>query len=447
MSLSNLMSDSASFPQNALMKPKRLLLLTSKLGYQTRSFSDAARKLDVEIVFATDRCHQLDDPWNDRAIAVHFEEPEAAAYSILETLRGNEPDGVLALGDRSVITAAYVARGLGIFHNHPASVESCRSKEKMREAFRVSGLRTPAFRALPIVPTPDAALSGIKFPCVVKPICLSASQGVMRANNTAEFRRAVERLAHLLQSPELRASRDPDLDRMIVEHYIPGREVAVEGLISEGVLRVLAIFDKPDPLRGPYFEETIYVTPSRLPREQQDAIARCARDAARALGLIHGPIHAEFRVNDEGVWPLEIAPRPIGGLCARALRFGPELISLEELLVRHAIGFDGTDAEREAISSGVMMIPVPANGILERVEGESEARAVENIVSLEITARLHDKIVAWPEGSSYLGFIFARADEPEKVERALREAHAKLNFVVSAELPVSNAATGKLPMV
>jgi biotin carboxylase len=433
--------------QNTPTKPKRLLLLTSKLGYQTRSFSDAARKLGVEIVFATDRCHQLDDPWNDRAIAVHFEEPESAALSILETLRGNEPAGVLALGDRSVITAAYVARGLGIFHNHPASVESCRSKEKMREAFRVSGLRTPAFRALPIVPIPDAALSGIKFPCVVKPICLSASQGVMRANNQAEFGRAVERLAHLLQSPELRASRDPELDRMIVEDYIPGREVAVEGLISEGVLRILAIFDKPDPLEGPYFEETIYVTPSRLSQQQQEAIARCARDASRALGLIHGPIHAEFRVNDNEVWPLEIALRPIGGLCARALRFGPELISLEELLVRHAMGFDGTDLERETISSGVMMIPVPANGILGRVEGVEEAREVSGITSIEITARLHDKIISWPEGSSYLGFIFARAEDPEKVERALREAHAKLNFVVSAELPVSNAATGKLPLV
>jgi biotin carboxylase len=447
MSSSNATSDSVNPVQNTPTTPKRLLLLTSKLGYQTRSFSDAARKLGVEIIFATDRCHQLDDPWNDRAIAVHFEEPESAALSIMETLRGNEPDGVLALGDRSVITAAYVARGLGILHNHPASVESCRSKEKMREAFRVSGLRTPAFRALPIIPVPYAALSGIKFPCVVKPICLSASQGVMRANNQAEFRRAVERLAHLLRSPELRASRDPELDRMIVEDYIPGKEVAVEGLISEGVLRILAIFDKPDPLEGPYFEETIYVTPSRLSREQQDAIEKCARDSARALGLIHGPIHAEFRVNDEEVWPLEIAPRPIGGLCARALRFGPELISLEELLVRHAMGFDGTDLERETISSGVMMIPVPANGILERVEGVEEAREVSGIASIEITARLHDKIISWPEGSSYLGFIFARSEDPEKVERALREAHAKLNFVVSAELPVSNAATGKLPLV
>jgi hypothetical protein len=150
-------------------------------------------------------------------------------------------------------------------------------------------------------------------------------------------------------------------------------------------------------------------------------------------------------VKDDGVWPLEIAPRPIGGLCARALRFGPELISLEELLVRQAVGLIGSEVTREAIASGVMMIPVPENGILERVEGVEEASASENIASLEITARLHDKIVAWPEGSSYLGFIFARADEPEKVEQALREAHGKLKFVVRAELPVSNAATGKLP--
>src|ERR1019366_10238861 len=182
MPSSNASSDSVNPVQSTPTKPKRLLLLTSKLGYQTRSFSDAARKLGVEVMFATDRCHQLDDPWNDRAIAVHFEEPEAADFSILEALRGNEPDGELSLGDRSVITAAYVARGLGIFHNHPASVESCRSKEKMREAFRVSGLRTPSFHALPLISTPDPAISGIKFPCVVKPICLSASQGVMRAN-------------------------------------------------------------------------------------------------------------------------------------------------------------------------------------------------------------------------------------------------------------------------
>src|SRR5579863_5799913 len=426
-------------------RAKRLLLLTSKLGYQTRSFAEAARKLGVEMIYATDRCHQLDDPWNDRAIAVHFEEPEAAAYTILETLRGTEPDGVLALGDRSVITAAYVARGQGLFHNHPAAVEACRSKERMREAFRAAGLKNPWFRALALKPVPDPALSGISFPCVVKPICLSASQGVMRANNPAEFARAVERLARLQESPELRASRDPNLDRMILEGYIPGKEVAVEGLLTEGSLRILAIFDKPDLLEGPYFEETIYVTPSRLPGDRQSAIAKCATDAARALGLVHGPIHAEFRLNDEGVWPLEVAPRPIGGLCARALRFGPENISLEELLVRHALGMPGSDLEREEAASGVMMIPVPANGVLERVEGIEEARTTPGVTSIEITARLKDAIVAWPEGSSYLGFIFARGNALEMVEAALRAAHEKLRCVIGSELPVGHAATGKLP--
>ena len=433
--------------QNAKTKGKRLLLLTSKLGYQTRSFAEAATKLGVELLYATDRCHQLDDPWNDRAIAVHFEKPETAALSIYETLRGTEPDGVLALGDRSVITAAYLARRLGLFHNHPASVEACRSKERTREAFHATGLPTPWFRALPLVPTPDPAFAGISFPCVVKPLCLSASQGVMRANNPVEFSRVVARLARLLQSPELRASGDPDLDRMIVEGYIPGREVAVEGLLTEGVLRILGIFDKPDPLEGPYFEETIYVTPSRLTENQQQGIALCSRDAVRALGLVHGPVHAEFRVNEEGVWPLEVAPRPIGGLCARALRFGPDLISLEELLVRHALGLPGTEIERESAASGVMMIPVPSSGLFERVDGVEEARATLGIESIEITARLHDTIVAWPEGSSYLGFIFARGPNPGEVKAALRIAHSILRFVIAPELPVGNAATGKLPAV
>jgi biotin carboxylase len=431
--------------QNPISPPKRLLLLTSKLGYQTRSFAEAARKLGVELVYATDRCHQLDDPWNDRAIPVHFETPEAAAADILEALRGAEPDGILALGDRSVIAAAYAARGLGIFYNHPASVEACRNKEHMRAAFRDAGLRVPWFRTLPLNPTPDPALAGVKFPCVVKPLCLSASQGVMRANNPAEFKASAGRIARLLRSPELKMQRDPNLERVLVESYIPGREVAVEGLLTEGTLRVLAIFDKPDPLAGPFFEETIYVTPSRLSEDQQNSIRRAAAEAARALGLIHGPIHAEFRVNESGVWPLEIAPRPIGGLCARALRFGSEQISLEELLVRHALGLPGSDLEREAASSGVMMIPVPATGVLERIDGLEDAAMTPGVDSIEITARLHDTIVAWPEGSSYPGFIFARGTQPAEVEQALRDANAKLRFTISPELPVGHPATGELP--
>ncbi|HUK31789.1 MAG TPA: ATP-grasp domain-containing protein [Candidatus Acidoferrum sp.] len=432
---------------NSPSRSKRLLLLASKLGYQTLSFAEAARKLGVELIYATDRCHQLDDPWNDRAIPVHFETPEGAAAEILETLRGSEPDGILALGDRSVITAAYAARGFGVFYNHPASVEACRNKEHMRAAFRDAGLRVPWFRTLPLNPTPDPALAGVQFPCVVKPLCLSASQGVMRANNPAEFKSAVERIARILRSPDLKMQRDPNHERVLVEAYIPGREVAVEGMLTEGALRVLAIFDKPDPLDGPFFEETIYVTPSRLSAEQQNEIARTAAEAARALGLIQGPIHAEFRVNENGVWPLEIAPRPIGGLCARALRFSLGMISLEELLVRHALQMPGSDLEREPNASGVMMIPVPATGVLEHIDGLEAAAMTPHVEAIEITARLHDTVVAWPEGSSYPGFIFARAGSPEEVERALREAHAKLHFVVTPELPVSHPATGQLPVV
>ncbi len=437
--------ETVSTTLNPISRPKRLLLLTNKLGYQTRSFAEAARKLGVELIYATDRCHQLDDPWNDRAIPVHFETPEGAANEIMEALRGAEPDGILALGDRSVIAAAYAARGLGVFYNHPASVEACRNKEHMRAAFRDAGLRVPWFRALALNPAPDPSLAGVQFPCVVKPLCLSASQGVMRANNPAEFKSAVERIARLLRSPDLKMQHDPNLERVLVEAYIPGREVAVEGLLTDGVLRVLAIFDKPDPLDGPFFEETIYVTPSRLSESQQKSIVRAAAQASRALGLIHGPIHAEFRVNENGVWPLEIAPRPIGGLCAKALRFGPELISLEELLVRHALKMPGSDLEREPAASGVMMIPVPATGVLERIEGLEVATMTSHVESIEITARLHDTIVAWPEGSSYPGFIFARAQTPQEVEHALREAHAKLRFVITPELPVSHPATGQLP--
>ena len=352
----------------------RLLIFTAKLGYQTGSFDEAARRLGVDLVFVTDRCHQLDDPWGDRAIPVHFESPDTAAYAVLEAVRGQGQsiDGILALGDRPAIAAAYAARGLGLLYNHPAAVEACRSKLRMREVFREAGLRVPWFRSISTNPTPEPSLLGVSYPCVLKPLSLSASQGVVRANSREEFIFAAARIRRLLESPEIRSTREPYLDQILVEGYIPGREVTVEGLLTDGSLRVLAIFDKPDPLEGPYFEETIYVTPSRLADSQQREIERCAVDAVRALGLSHGPIHAEFRINDEGVWPLEVAPRPIGGLCARALRFASDATSqpmgLEELLLRHALNLPGSDWPREQPASGVMMIPVPKCGILEKVE-------------------------------------------------------------------------------
>lgn len=428
----------------------RVLLFSAKLGYQTRSFDESARKLGVELLFVTDRCHQLEDPWGDRAIPVHFESPESAAQSVLRALgkQAAEINGVLALGDRPAAVAAYTARSLGIPFHHPDVVETCRNKLRMRDVLRQAHLRVPWFQEVGLSPLPEPDLQGLRYPCVVKPLSLSGSQGVVRANSREEFVAAATRIRRLLESPEIRATREPDLDRMLVEGYIPGREVAVEGLLTEGTFRTLAMFDKPDPLEGPYFEETIYVAPSRLTPAQQNAIEQAAVDCARALRLSQGPVHAEFRINEDGVWPLELAPRSIGGLCARALRFeleeNRETIGLEELLLRHSLQLPGSDSPRERRASAVMMIPVPRSGVLERIEGQDAARLVPGITGLEITARLHDYIAAWPEGSSYLGFLFASAETPDAAEDAIRSAHGKLRFTLSPRLPVEHPVTGRL---
>jgi biotin carboxylase len=423
----------------------RLLILASKLGYQTRSFAETARALGVEVVFASDRCHQLEDPWSDGAIALHFDRPEEAARRIVAQSLVRPVDGLIALGDRPTTTAAYAARALGLAYNHPEAVENCRSKLRQREILREAGLPVPGFFSFRLDRRLERILPRVQFPCVVKPLRLAASQGVIRANNPEEFLAAVARIRALLESPEIQVTHEAELDRLLVERYIPGTEVAVEGLLTRGRLRILTIFDKPDPLEGPYFEETIYVTPSRMPEEMWDRVADCAAATVRALGLEHGPVHAEFRVNEQGPWVLEAAPRPIGGLCSRALRFGSKRILLEELLVCHALRMDGWDLDREDDASGVMMIPVPSSGVLEGVQGEAQARAIPGIEDVQITARLHDFIAAWPEGSSYLGFIFARGSSPAEVESALRLTHSHLRFEIVPRLPVEHPVTRRLP--
>jgi biotin carboxylase len=420
---------------------RRLLLLTSKLGYQARAFADAARRLGVEVAVGSDRCHQLEDPWGDAALPLHFERPEEAAGEIALAAAGAPIHALLALGDRPLAAAAYAARALGVPYNSPESVEAARNKLLQREGLRAAGLPVPAFFSFALAEDVERVLPQAAFPCVLKPLMLSMSQGVVRANDAAEFRAAVARIRALLESPEVQVTREDSLDRVLVESYIPGGEVALEGLLEDGRLRTLALFDKPDPLEGPYFEETIYVTPSRLATEQQRAIEDCAQCTVAALGLTRGPLHAEFRVNERGPWVLEAQPRPIGGLCARTLRFGAGRIPLEELLVRHALGEDVQGLEREPAAAGVMMIPVPRSGVLEGVEGLEEAARVPGIESVEITARLHDYVAAWPEGSSYLGFLFARdagSAGPATVEAALRAAHSCLRFDLRPRLPVEH---------
>jgi biotin carboxylase len=292
----------------------------------------------------------------------------------------------------------------------------------------------------------DPRLLGASFPCVVKPIALCGSRGVMRADDECELVAAFYRLRAILQSPDVRSDRSVDQALALVEGFIPGAEFAVEGVVHEGAFHLLAIFDKPDPLDGPFFEETIYITPSAtLPRTQR-AIADAVVRAADAIGLTHGPLHAECRVNEQGVFVLEVAARPIGGLCARALRFGrpgdTNLISLEELLLRHALGESPADWTREAAASGVMMIPIPRRGVLRDVSGLDEARAVPGVFDVRITAKADQVLVPLPEGASYLGFIFARAGSSAEVGRALRTAHTCLGFAIDPEVPVLQSLHG-----
>jgi hypothetical protein len=307
----------------------------------------------------------------------------------------------------------------------------------MRERLRGAGLPVPWFIALPTRTDPSLIVESMPFPCVVKPLVLSGSRGVIRADSKEEFTAAFTRVERLLAATDVRAMQDPAADAIQVEGFIDGREYALEGVLEQGELVTLAIFDKPDPLEGPFFEETIYVTPSRADERLQHEIRRAIGAAAGAVGLHHGPVHAECRVSDSGVFVLEVAARPIGGLCARTLSFdGPQgqRIGLEELLLRHALGESCRQWIREATASGVMMIPIPRAGVFRRVDGVEAASEVDGIVGLEITAKADQQLVPLPEGASYLGFIFAKGETPAHVEHALRAGHARLHFVIDRSL-------------
>lgn len=419
--------------------PLRVLVLATTTGYQTRSFAEAAERLHIDLRLATDRCHMLDDPWRDAAIPIRFHEEDEAAGAILRASAETPFDGVVAVGDRPTVIAAMAAQAFGIPGHPPDAARVSRSKLHTRERLAAAGLPVPWFRTIGIDDDLSTVLSSVRFPCVVKPLSLSGSRGVIRADDERTFRDAFGRVQRLLLQKDVRALRDPLTTSILVEGFIAGTEFALEGVLERGQLQVLALFDKPDPLDGPFFEETIYVTPSGWPDSARQLIVEAVANAARALGLWHGPIHAECRVNDHGIYVLEVAARPIGGLCAKALRFesGTDaLISLEELLLRHAIGESVAAYRREPDASSVMMMPIPKGGYLKGVEGLDEARAVEGIAEIHITAKADQRLLPLPEGSSYLGFVFARADSPAGAVAAIRAAHAKLQFTIDPALPV-----------
>ncbi|MGA3236969.1 MAG: ATP-grasp domain-containing protein [Bryobacteraceae bacterium] len=431
---------------------KRLLLFAATTGYQIRVFADAARRLEVDLTLATDRCHILEDPWGDRAIPVKFDRIAAS----LETLRGLQFDGVAAVGDRPAMLAAEAAQMLGAPFHPPEAARACNDKYLARQLYQAAGLRVPQFFRAPFTDDPHALAARAPYPCVLKPLGLSASRGVIRADNAAEFVAAFDRIRKIGER------------YLQVESYIPGREFAIEGLVTAGEFQPIAIFDKPDPLEGPFFEETIYVTPSREPDHVQRALLQTTARAVRALGLRHGPVHAELRHNAEGAWMLEAHARPIGGLCAKALRLalwggppgprpapwpaspqpdeanpgsekrvqgdpcGPTGLPYEELILRHALGEDVSQFRLANGASGVMMIPIPKDGVYRSVEGLAEASAgVDEII---VTATPGQRLIPLPEGSSYLGFIFARGHSSQAVEAALRKAHSSLRFDIATAL-------------
>jgi len=400
----------------------RVLLLLPTATYRASDFVAAAGRLGVDVVVGSENRQALADSMGNRALVVPLAgggAAIAAAVDAIVALHARSPlDAVVAVDDQGVTVAATAAERLGLRHNPPAAVAATRDKAAMRDVLASAAVRQPDYRVVPPGADVAAAAGAVGYPCVVKPVSRSASQGVIRADDAAQAVAAGARA---------RAIVGDRAEPLLVERFVDGAEVAVEALLVGGRLEVLAVFDKPDPLDGPFFEETIYVTPSRHPARVLDEITVTTARAAAALGLREGPVHAELRIGPHGeVTMLELAARSIGGLCGRALRFGTG-VSLEEVILRHALGLGLDGLQREAQASGVMMLPIRSAGILDRVTGQAQALAVEGVVGVEISIPSGRPLVPLPEGDRYLGFVFARGATADDVEDALRRAERCLH--------------------
>lgn len=411
--------------EDRLSAVNRVLLVLPSATYRASDFLEAADHLGAEVVVASDEQQALAEVMGTRALVLDLDSPRQAARTIVDHARRWPLDGLVAVDDQGVLPVALAAERLGLPHNAPEAVAATRDKASLRRAL-AGRVDQPAFRV--VGPGDDVATLAdeVGWPCVLKPVSLSASRGVIRADDPAAAAAAARRIRAIVVCED----EDP-AGPLLVEEYLEGEEVALEGLLRGGKLEVLAVFDKPDPLTGPYFEETLYVTPSRKPPEVLDEVVATTRRATTAIGLSEGPIHAELRIAGDGrVRFLEVAARSIGGLCARALRFGLG-VSLEELILRHALELPLDTLRREPAASGVMMLPIPRAGRLEDVRGQEAARAVAGIVGLEITAPRGQRVEPLPESDRYLGFLFARGEHPANVEESLRAASNRLEVVIT----------------
>jgi biotin carboxylase len=427
----------------------RILLLLPTTTYRTEAFLASAGQLDVEVTVGSEHPNALARLNPTALLTLNFSDPEQAARQVVEFAAEHPIDAVVAVDDQVTLAAAAICQALSLRQNSVESVLAAGNKHRMRQLFERAGVPSPRFKLYRLDSDMEVLAGQMHYPSVVKPLGLSGSQGVIRVDDEPQFVRAVDRLTKILQaeSEKLKgdqAEKEPSLtSHFLVEDFISGPEVALEGILSRGQLHVLALLDKPDPLDGPFFEETIYVTPSRLPTDVQEQITRSTGEAARALGLSEGPIHAELRLGTDGPSVIEVNARSIGGQCSHVLKFGTG-ISLEELIIQHALDDDFELPNRESQPAGVMMIPIPRAGKLKQVHGLRDAEAVTGIERVTISAHLGQKLVPLPEGSVYLGFLFARASSVDAVETALREAHARLQFEI--EPFNSDAESTKKPL-
>ena len=414
------------------LNKKRILLLLPTKTYRAKAFLSAASQLGVAVAIGSDQPQTLSELSPRKSLVINFSKPENATEEIVAFAQTHPIDAVVGVDDDTTILVSMVSEALSLPHNSVESARTTRSKYQMRKVLQMGDVPSPRFELISISANPAEIARGVSFPCVLKPLSLSASRGVIRANDPKEFVAAFQRIVRILGSADVKSRKDAGAQQILVEDFIPGIEVALEGILIRGRLKVLAIFDKPDPLDGPFFEETLYITPSRLSVEVQNEIIACTSRTADVLDLREGPVHAELRVNDDGAWIIEIAARSIGGLCARTLRFGTG-ISLEELIIRHAIGLEVDSLQRERQPAGVMMIPIPKAGILREVRGKTDAGQVQGIEEVTISIPIGQEVFPLPEGASYLGFIFARGGTPDSVEASLREAHHRLEFIIKDE--------------
>lgn len=407
----------------------RLLLLVPTTTYRARVFVEAAKRLPVDLSIASEVPSALAHLHPVELPAFDFSDPDAIAAFISRFSSTHPIDAVVAVDDQATMAAAIIADALDVPGNPPEAAHATMNKYRMRCLMEAARVPNPFFRLLPLNADVTAVARELSYPVVVKPLMMAASRGVIRANDAQELIAAVERVAPIVSADD--APRDIEArEHLLIEGFIPGWEVAVEAIITDGKLDVTAIFDKPDPLDGPYFPETIYTTPTRLSDEDRAAAVDMTREVVSALGLRHGPIHAELRGQGGQVRLVEIAARSIGGLCSKVLRFEGGR-SLEDVILQHALGHVTTPPDRERRASGVMMLQAPARGRFESIDGVDDARTLEGVDEVIVSATPGRELAPLPEGFLYLGFIFASGETPLDVERTLREAYARLRIVMT----------------